>query len=116
MFGIIFLKILLALPGAASLEKVRYVTERKKTPRLQVIRPVGPGPDPHLYGTIAISSHEAVMGTHKLVSIPWGFHKRLFKVTVPAEIHEGSKLRLKGLGKQITPEQKGDLFLKVVIR
>ena len=116
VFGFIFLKIFLALPGASRPEKVRRVTARKKTPRLQVIRPVGPGQDPHLYGTIMISPHEASRGTQKLVNIPWGFHKRLFKVAVPAGIHEGSMLRLKGLGKQIASGQKGDLYLKVEIK
>jgi len=37
-------------------------------------------------------------------------------VVVPAGIQEGRKLRLKGLGKQATAGQRGDLFLKVLIR
>jgi len=116
VFGIIFLKLLLILPSTSSPEILRRATERKKTPRLQVIRPVGSGPDPHLYGTIAIAPYEAIAGTHKLVNIPWGFHKRLYKVTVPAGIREGHKLRLKGLGKQVGTGQRGDLLLKVLIR
>ena len=78
--------------------------------------PNGSGPDPHLYGTIAITPHEAATGTRKLVNIPWGFHKRLYKVVVPAGIQEGHKLRLKGLGKQAATGERGDLFLKVLIR
>lgn len=116
IFGIIFIKIFLALPSGVPDSKFRRMTARKKTPRLQVIRPVGPGPDPHLYGVIAITPHEAVSGTHKLVNIPWGFHKRLFRVAVPSGIQEGSKLRLKGLGKQIGSEERGDLYLKVAIK
>jgi hypothetical protein len=116
VFGIIFLKLLQALPSASPSEKLRHLTERKKTPRLQVIRPVGSGPDPHLYGTIAITPREATTGTRKLVNIPWGFHKRLYTVVVPAGIQEGRKLRLKGLGKQVATGQRGDLFLKVLIR
>jgi rhomboid family protein len=115
VFGIIFLKILLALPGTPSPEKFRHVTERKKTPRLQVIRPVGSGPEPHLYGIIDITPHEAATGTRKLVNIPWGFHKRIFRVDVPAGITDGRKLRLKGLGKQVATGERGDLFLKVLI-
>jgi membrane associated rhomboid family serine protease len=69
-----------------------------------------------IYGTIAITPHEAVTGTTKLVNIPWGFHKRLYKVVVPAGIQEGRKLRLKGLGKRVATGQRGDLFLKVLIR
>jgi membrane associated rhomboid family serine protease len=115
LFGILFLKIMLTLPGAARPANVDRVTQRRKTPRLQVIRPVGPGPAPHLYGTITITPHEAVSGTEKLVNIPWGFHKRLFRVAVPAGIQSGGMLRLKGMGKQVGPEERGDLFLKVAI-
>ena len=118
IFGIVFLKFLLALPGAESRTKIRKVTARKKTPHLQVIRPVGPGPDPHLYGVITISPHEALAGTHKLINIPWEFHKRLFKVSVPPGVKAGSKLRLKGLGKQVESNyrrERGNLYLKVRI-
>jgi membrane associated rhomboid family serine protease len=116
IFGIIVLKIMQLLPEAEPSALVHRVTERKKTPRLQVIRPVGPGPDPHLYGVISISPHEAAGGTRKLVNIPWGFHKRLFRVTVPPGIKKGSKLRLKGLGKEIEADKRGDLYLKVEVR
>jgi len=121
IFGIIFLKIIiiLALPGAQPPAAIRRVTARKKSPHLQVIRPVGPGPDPHLYGVITISPHEAAGGTHKLVNIPWGFHKRLFRVSVPPGVKEGSKLRLKGLGKQVGSDdrgERGNLYLKVRIQ
>ena len=116
VFGIIFLKILLALPGAVPPQGLRRVTERKRTPHLQVIRPIGPGPDLNLYGTITVSPREAATGTRKLVNIPWGFQKRLFNVQVPPGIAEGRILRLQGLGKQVTPGQRGDLLLKVVIR
>jgi membrane associated rhomboid family serine protease len=116
VFGILFLKILLALPSASPPEKFRRATERKKSPRLQVIRPVGSGPAPHLYGTISITPHEALTGTRKLVNIPWGFHKRLYRVLVPAGMQEGHKLRLKGLGKQVETGERGDLYLKVLIR
>jgi len=119
IFGIIFLKVLLALPDAGPQTKIRRATARKKTPHLQVIRPVGPGPEPHLYGVITISPHEAAGGTRKLVNIPWGFHKRLFRVSVPAGVKDGSKLRLKGLGKEIGSEdraRRGNLYLKVRIQ
>jgi len=115
IFGIIFLKIFLALPGTGVSDQMRKVTAKRKTHRLQVIKPVGPGKDPHLYGMITITSFEALTGTLKLVNIPWGFQKRLVRVTVPAGVQAGSKLRLKGLGK-ITPDgHRGDLYLKVAI-
>ena len=115
IFGIVFLKIFLAFPGTGVSAPVRKVTAKRKTHRLQVIRPVGPGKDSHLYGVITITSFEALTGTLKMVNIPWGFQKRLVRVTVPAGVQAGSKLRLKGLGK-ITPDgHRGDLFLKVAI-
>jgi hypothetical protein len=115
IFGVIFLKIFLILPETGVSHKIRRVTTKKKTHRLQVIRPVGPGNDPHLYGSIGVTSFEALTGTNKLVNIPWGFKKRIIKVIVPSGVKEGSMLRLKGMGK-ITPEGKrGDLYLKVAI-
>ncbi len=116
VFGMIFLKIFETLPSVRPPEKIRQVTERRKSPRIQVIRPVGAGPDPNLYATIAITPREALTGTQKLVNIPWGFHKRLLRVEVPAGIREGSLLRLKGLGKQIEPNQRGDILLKVELK
>jgi len=115
VFGIVFLKILLALPETGVTDRIRRVTAKRKTHRLQVIRPVGPGNDPHLYGTIAVTSFEALVGTKKLVNIPWGFQKRIVKVVVPPGVKEGSKLRLKGLGKTTSDGQRGDLYLKVAI-
>lgn len=115
VFGIIFLKSLLALPETAPQMKIRRVTARKKTPRLQVIRPAGLGPDPHLYGIITITPHEAAGGTRKLINIPSGFRKRLLRVTVPPGVKAGSRLRLKGLGKETDSNQRGDLYLKVSI-
>jgi membrane associated rhomboid family serine protease len=115
VFGIVCLKIFLALPETGASDKLRRVTAKRKTHRLQVIRPIGPGTDPHLYGTINISPFEALIGTQKLVNIPWGFQKRIVKVIVPPGVKEGSKLRLKGLGKTVSDGQRGDLYLKVMI-
>jgi len=115
VFGIVFLKILVALPETGMTDRMRRVTAKRKTHRLQVIRPVGPGKDPHLYGTISVTSFEALAGTKKLVNIPWGFQKRIVKVIVPPGVKEGSKLRLKGLGKTTSDGQRGDLYLKVAI-
>ena len=115
VFGIVCLKIFLALPRTGISDRINRVTTTRKTHRLQVVRPIEAGSDPHLYGTIHISPFEALVGTRKLVNIPWGFHKRLIRVTVPPGIQEGSKLRLKGLGKIMPDGGRGDLFLKVVV-
>ncbi|MBW1840888.1 MAG: rhomboid family intramembrane serine protease [Deltaproteobacteria bacterium] len=115
VFGIIYLKGFLVLPETGLSHKIRRLTTKRKTDRLQVIRPVGIGSDPDLYATINISAYEALVGTRKVVNIPWGFQKRLIRVTVPPGVKDGSKLRLKGLGK-ITPDGlRGDLFLKTKI-
>jgi len=116
IFGIVFLKVFQAMPATGLAERLSPVTERKKTHRLQVIRPSGTGDSPHLYGSIQITPHEARAGSNKLVNIPWGFHTRLMKVVVPAGIREGKMLRLKGMGRQLAGGQRGDLFLKVVVR
>lgn len=115
IFGMLFLKLFGALPHAGVSEKMSQFTRRKKTPHLQVIRPSPSGNDPHLYGIIKIAPYEAFGGTHKLVNIPWGFKNRLFRVTVPKAIQEGSRLRLKGQGKDMGNGKRGDLLLKVVI-
>jgi len=115
VFGIVLLKIFLVLPETGVSSKMRRVTAKRKTHRLQVVRPGGLGKDPHLYGTIDITSFEALVGTQKLINIPKGFQKRIVKVIVPPGVKEGSKLRLKGLGKTGADGQRGDLYLKVMI-
>jgi rhomboid family protein len=115
VFGIVLLKIFLALPEIGVSSKIRRVTAKRKTHRLQVVRSGGLGKEPHLYGTIDITSFEALAGTQKLINIPKGFHKRIVKVIVPPGVKEGSKLRLKGLGKTASDGQRGDLYLKVMI-
>ena len=116
VFGIILLKLLLLLPKTGVTSRVQKVTAKKKTHRLQVIRPVGTGDDPHLYGTIVVSPYEAKAGVRKLVNIPRGFQKRLLKVVIPPGVKQGTMLRLQGLGRSghQTPE-RGDLYLKVTI-
>ena len=116
IFGIIFLKLFLLLPSVGVTQRMRPVTQKKKTHRLQVIRPIAPGNESNLYGTISITPFEALAGTSKMVNIPWGFHKRLVRVSIPPGIKKDTKLRLKGLGKLTTDGQKGDLFLKVIIK
>ena len=116
LFGIVFLKLALKLPSTGVSRKISPMTARKKTSRLQVIRPGGPADDPNLYGTLEISPFEARLGSRKLVNIPWGFQKRLINVTVPAGITEGKQLKLKSLGKLTPKGGRGDLYLKVQIK
>lgn len=115
IFGILFLKLFTALPTTGVSRQMRRYTVKRKTPRLQVIRPAASGRGPHLYGLIKITPHEARTGTRKLVNIPLGFQKRMFNVKVPAGIHDGTVLRLKGLGQRVGSRASGDLYLKVTI-
>jgi membrane associated rhomboid family serine protease len=112
--GIILLKIFDFMPADGVTRKLKQMTTKKKSHRLQVIRPTGPPDTSDLFGTIAITPFEALTGTSKLVNIPWGFHKRLVRVAVPAGVNEGTTLRLRGMGKQMPGDQRGDLLLKVV--
>ena len=115
IFGIVFLKIFQAIPSSGISEKVTAITEKKKSHRLQVIHPAGKKDSSHLYGEIRVTPFEAVAGTQKLANISWGFHAKLIKVRVPAGIGAGKTLRLKGLGKQHSKDQRGDLLLKVIV-
>ena len=115
VFGIVFLKIFQLLPSTGVTEKLGPVTTKKKSHRLQVIHPAASTESLDLRGSIRVTPHEARFGSNKLINIPWGFQKRLFKVVVPAGIREGQMLRLKGMGRQHTDGRRGDLFLTVVI-
>jgi membrane associated rhomboid family serine protease len=115
IFGMFFLKLSNALPDTGMSRRMRQLTAKRKTPRLQLIRPASSGEDPHLYALIKITPYEALTGTRKLVNIPLGFQKRMFGVRVPAGIQEGTVLRLKGLGQRLRSGEIGDLYLKVTI-
>jgi len=115
--GMLALKLLDRIPAIGITAKLRSTTARRKSDRLQVIRPAIREDDAHLYGAIRITPFEAANGTHKLVNIPWGFHNRLYRVVVPPGTREGSRLRLQGLGRQMPGVNgKGDLYLTVVIQ
>jgi len=114
--GIIMVKLLLRMPGWGITGKLRELVPRRKTRRLQVLRAEGSDEDPHLYGSVNVTPWESRTGTRKLISVPWGFKRRLLRVTIPSGVNDGTVLRLSGMGKQIDPGRKGDLYLKVLIR
>ncbi len=116
IFGIIFLKLFQAFPATGLSGTIKQMTEKKTSPRFQVIRPSGPINDPNLYGTIYVTPREAYTGTHKLVNIPWGFHNRFFRVAIPAGVSQESILRLRGQGKSTAQGERGNLYLKVIIK
>ncbi|CAD7849062.1 MAG: FIG056164: rhomboid family serine protease [Olavius algarvensis Delta 4 endosymbiont] len=113
--GMVLLKAFARLPSAGMSARLRQATGKKRTTRLQVVRPEASPAELNLYGTIAITPYESFTGTRKLVSIPLGYKKRMLRVTVPPGVNQDQKLRLKGQGK-IAPDGKaGDLYLKVNI-
>lgn len=116
IFGIVFLKLFQAFPSSGLFGTIKQLTEKKTSPRFQVIRPSGRMDDPNLYGNIYVTPSEAYTGTHKVVNIPWGFHNRFFRVTVPAGVNQERILRLRGQGKATPRGERGDLYLKVIIK
>jgi len=113
--GVILLKIFLTYPAAGVTERIRKFSKKKKTHRLQVIRPFESIDDSNLYGNIVVSPYEADSGTSKLINISGKGHKRLIRVLIPPGIKEGIRLRLEGLGNYLPDGRRGDLFLKVKI-
>lgn len=114
--GILFLKMFIKLPSVGVSRRVQKATVKKRSHRLQMIRPSVKEGETNLYGTIIITQYEAMVGTKKLVNIPWGFKKRLFNVSVPSGMAEGKILKLKGLGKLNPGGGRGDLLLKIKIQ
>jgi membrane associated rhomboid family serine protease len=114
--GMVLLKLLGALPATGISTGLRKATARKTTHRFQVVRPSAAGRDADIFATISISPYEALVGTRKLVTVPHGFQRRVFRVNVPPGMETGKVLRLRGQGRSLSPGQKGDLLLKVVIQ
>ena len=116
IFGVIWLKMFHTVPSTGISDRFRELTQKKKSHKLQIIRPSDMGDEVNLFGNIQISSFEAVSGTTKLVNVPWGFYDRLIKVNVPPGIQAGQTLRLKGLGKISPDGYRGDMMLRVNIQ
>lgn len=114
--GFIMVRLNQKLPKTGSREKINKFTRKKYTPKLQMIVTQHDNTGTDLYGHIEISSLEALNGTRKLVTIPWGFYKPLYRVRIPSGVKNGTKLRLGGMGKSIPGKEKGDLFLIVQIQ
>lgn len=114
--GLALVKLNQQLPQTGTREKIDPFIRKKHTPKLQVIVTRNDDPGPDLVGQIQVSSLEAITGTQKLVSIPWGFYNPLYRVTIPPGVKQGTRLRLAGMGKTIQSKEKGDLFLIVEIK
>ena len=115
-FGVAALKLFPLLPAAQTRDGYhRGAIRRKKSDRLQVIRPSPSGNGPDLYETVQVTPYEAAAGAVKLVNISRGLRKRMYRLRIPAGIRDGSVLRLKGQGRDDGKGSSGDLYLKVRI-
>ncbi len=113
--GLIFIKVFDVIPRTGLSGGLHRFTERRRTPRLQTISPSELSDELDLHGVIKLKPNEASHGARKLISVPQGLRKRTLMVTIPPGVDEGTRLRLKGLGKRDSDGHRGDLFLKVQI-
>ncbi|WP_299981213.1 rhomboid family intramembrane serine protease [Desulfobacula sp.] len=114
--GLVLVKLNKKLPKTGTKQKISQFTAKKRTPRLQMIVASGKADSPDLYGNIDITSIEAIAGTNKTVTIPWGFYKPLYKVKIPSGVKHGTRLRLSGMGKSVPDGIKGDMYLTVNVK
>jgi len=113
--GLIFIKLFDVIPRTGLSAMLRQHTERQTTSRIQTISPHYPPEELDIYGGVTLTHKEASYGARKLISIPQGLKKRSLLVTIPPGVHEGTRLRLKGLGQRDREGNRGDLILKVRI-
>jgi len=114
--GLALVKLNRKLPKTGTRQKISQFTAKKHTPKLQMIVTQSRPDSPDLYGDVDITSIEAIAGTNKMVTIPWGFYKPLYRVKIPPGVKHGTKLRLSGMGKSVPEGKKGDMYLTVNIK
>jgi len=113
--GLIFIKLFDVIPRTGLSGMLSPPTERKTTPRIQTLSLHSPPEELDIDGALTLTRKEASYGARKLITIPQGLKKRSLWVTIPPGVHEGTRLRLKGLGQRDTEGNRGDLFLEVRI-
>ena len=116
VFGILFLKLFDRIPATGVTDRLRHATERKRSHRFQVVKTGSGEEEANLYGTLAITQYEAMVGARKLITVPWGLKKRLYNVVVPQGITDGQVLRLKGVGRTKSDGNRGDMMLKIRVQ
>jgi len=114
--GIGLIKLLPSLPSLGLTERLGRYLEKKRTPHLQYIIPLGSEDSLDLYGTILLSPKEAFLGTRKLICVSYGLRKKNLILTIPPGSTEGTVLRLKGMGRRLSDLQRGDLYLTIKLR
>jgi membrane associated rhomboid family serine protease len=115
LFGVLFYYLVRMIPATGVSARLQEATVRRRTPRLQVLRTSRETGGYDVYGTIMITPEEAREGTRKMVNIPAGFRKRLFRVMVPSGVSTGTMLKLAGLGEKKDAGARGDAYLRVIV-
>ena len=112
IFGLATIKLFLAVPRIGISQRFARSLQRRSTPRLHHIRSLE-GEELDIHGTLAITPREALWGARKFVSIPQ--RRKTVVVTIPPEISDGTRLRLRGMGRSSPHGERGDLYLTVKI-
>ena len=112
IFGLATIKLFLAMPRTGVSQRLAHSLQRRSTPRLQHIRPqLERELDTH--GTIFVTPREALFGARKVVTIP--YRRKTVAVTIPPEMRDGARIRLRGMGRRSPDGKLGDLYLTVKI-
>jgi hypothetical protein len=112
--GMIAVKVFDRVPKTGLGTELRQYTERHRTPRIHRVSPeMMLDENLDLEGEITITGREAQQGTRKMISIPQGRRKRTVMVTIPPGVNDGTRLRLKGLGREDGEGNRGDLYLEI---
>jgi membrane associated rhomboid family serine protease len=112
IFGLATIKLFLALPRTGVSQRLAHSLQRRSTPRLQHIRPqLERELDTH--GTIFVTAREALFGARKVITIP--YRRKTVAVTIPPEMRDGARIRLRGMGRRSPDGKLGDLYLTVKI-
>ena len=114
--GLLLVKLNSKRGAAENASPIISATVKKHSPKLQIIVPSDSPASPDRFGTLDISTIESISGTIKMVSIPWGFYKPLYKIKVPPGVQPGTRLKLTGMGKTMPDGFKGDLYLTINIK
>ncbi|MFO7644218.1 MAG: rhomboid family intramembrane serine protease [Desulfosarcina sp.] len=115
-FGILFLKLFDRIPASGISDRLRHATEKRRSHRFHVVRTASGEEEANLYGTLTITQYEAMVGAHKVVTVPGGLQHRIYRVTVPQGVADGQVLRLRGLGKPKSDGTRGDMMLTIKIQ
>jgi hypothetical protein len=96
--------------------KFSQFAAKRHSPKLQMIVTSSDPQGRDLHGNIDITTIEAITGTRKMVTIPWGFYKPLYRVNIPPGVKQGTRLRLANMGRSVSGGPRGDMYLTVNIK